>query len=159
MIYLIRHTKPNIKSGTCYGWTDLDVDLSFDSELRTIKKKAKNLDDFKFYSSPLRRCAKLAKSLANGTPINYDERIKELNFGKWEEIEWEKIPEDEMSIWGADYINNKVPDGESYSIMLDRVGDFWKNININEDIVIVAHDGVIRAILSVSYTHLRAHET
>ena len=147
MIYLIRHTKPDINPGTCYGWTDLDVDISFNNELRAIKEKTKDLDEFKFFSSPLIRCAKLAKALANGNTINFDERIKELNFGKWEGVEWDKIPEDEMSIWGADYINNKVPEGESYSLMLERVRDFWNNININEDVVIVAHDGVIRAIL------------
>lgn len=147
MIYLIRHTKPAVKQGTCYGWTDLDVDISFDNELKEIKGKVSDLNNFKFYSSPLQRCSKLAKALANDNSIVYDERLKELNFGKWEELEWDKIPEDEMSIWGADYINNKVPEGESYSMMLDRVKDFWKNIDINKDIVIVAHDGVIRAIL------------
>lgn len=147
MIYLIRHTKPNVKSGTCYGWSDLDVDISFNNELETIKQKISNLNNFKFYSSPLMRCSKLAKALANGNTIHYDERIKELNFGKWEGLEWDNIPEEEMNIWGADYINNIVPEGESYSIMLERISDFWKNININEDSVIVAHDGVIRAIL------------
>lgn len=147
MIYLIRHTKPNVKMGTCYGWTDLDVDISFDKELNIIKSKAGDLDSYKFYSSPLMRCSKLAEALSNGNTVNFDDRLKELNFGKWEGLEWDKIPEDEMSKWGADYINNTVPEGESYSEMLKRVKDFWDTVNINEDIVIVAHDGVIRAIL------------
>lgn len=147
MIYLIRHTKPNVKAGTCYGWTDLDVDISFYKELETIKNKATDIDNFKFYSSPLMRCSKLAKELAGDNNISFDERLKELNFGKWEGLEWDNIPEDEMSVWGADYINNKVPEGESYSEMLERVKDFWSSVNINENIVIVAHDGVIRAIL------------
>lgn len=147
MIYLIRHTKPAVKPGTCYGWTDLDVDTSFDNELKIIAEKVYDLSNYKFYSSPLLRCSRLAKALAKNSSIDYDDRLKELNFGCWEGIEWDNIPEKEMSIWGKDYINNQVPGGESYSMLLNRIEDFWSNINLNEDIVIVAHDGVIRAIL------------
>lgn len=147
MIYLVRHTKPAVKLGTCYGWTDLDVDTSFNEELKVIKDKTDNIDNFKFYSSPLTRCSKLAIALAGNKPINYDDRLKELNFGKWETLEWNKIPEDEMKVWGEDYINNTVPGGESYQNMLNRVKEFWDTIDINKDTVIVAHDGVLRAIL------------
>lgn len=147
MIYLVRHTKPAVKSGTCYGWTDLDVDTSFNEELKIIKEKTGNIDNFKFHSSPLIRCSKLAAALANENTINFDERLKELSFGKWEGLEWDKIPEDEMKVWGTDFINNTVPEGESYQEMLVRVKEFWDTVNINEDTVIVAHDGVLRAIL------------
>ena len=147
MIYLIRHTKPAVKQGTCYGWTDLDVDSSFPAELSVIKEKTEDFSKFKIFSSPLQRCAKLAQNLADGQDIKYDDRLRELNFGEWEGLIWDKIPQEEMKEWGSDYINKKVPGGESYSQLLDRVKEFWSEINIKNKTVIVAHDGVLRAIL------------
>ncbi len=147
MIYLIRHTKPDVKSGTCYGWTDLDVDTSFSEELKIIKDKVNKIDNFKFYSSPLIRCSKLATALAGQNTIIYTERLKELHFGEWEGVKWDNIPTEDMNKWSNDYIRNTIPGGESYQNMLDRVKTFWDTIDINQDSVIVAHDGVLRAIL------------
>lgn len=146
MIYLIRHTKPEVKQGTCYGWTDLDVSSSFNDELAVIKEKIEDFSSFKFFSSPLLRCKKLAISLANGKEINFDERLKELNFGDWEGTMWDDMHPDKVKSWCDDFINNKVPGGECFQDLLDRVTNFWNEIDLKDDVVIVAHDGVLRAI-------------
>jgi len=63
-IYLVRHTTPNVKKGICYGQTDIDINsYTFESELCEIKNKLPS-DIDRFYCSPLMRCLKLAKKLA-----------------------------------------------------------------------------------------------
>ena len=146
MIYLIRHTKPDVKQGMCYGWTDLDVNSTFEKELAIIKEKTEDFSSYKFFSSPLLRCKRLAKALANGNDIIFDDRLKELNFGDWEGTQWDDIHFDKVQTWSEDFINNQVPGGESFQDLLDRVTKFWEGINLNDNIVIVAHDGVLRAI-------------
>jgi len=146
MIYLVRHTKPDVTQGMCYGWMDLDVNCTFEKELEIIKQKTGDLSDYKFYASPLLRCKTLAKSLANKNEISYDERLKELNFGDWEGTMWDDMKPETVKSWCDDFINNKVPGGECYQDLLDRVTSFWENINLNDNTVIIAHDGVLRAI-------------
>lgn len=146
MIFLIRHTKPDVEQGICYGWTDLDTNCSFEKELEIIKEKTGDLSEYKFTSSPLLRCKKLAERLAENNDISYDNRIKELNFGEWEGLKWDDIKADKIKYWCDDYINNRVPGGESFQDLLDRVSSFWEEIDMSENHVIIAHDGVLRAI-------------
>lgn len=146
MIYLIRHTKPAVDKGVCYGWTDLDVDTSFEKELAVIKDKTGDLSSYQFFASPLLRCKRLANSLVNGQGVTFDDRLKELSFGDWEGTTWKEIGDDTIKLWCDDFINNRVPGGESFQDLLDRVTSFWKEIDMTKDVVIVAHDGVLRAI-------------
>ena len=74
MVHLLRHTKPNIKGGLCYGQTDLELDDSFSNlHLPQVISQIKLLDIQKIYTSPLIRCKKLAEQLSEelnlSTPI------------------------------------------------------------------------------------------
>lgn len=54
-IYLIRHTKPKVGKGICYGQTDLEIDeTSFEQKLNFISKKLPNHIE-KYFSSPLKK--------------------------------------------------------------------------------------------------------
>lgn len=147
MIYIIRHTKPHVKKGMCYGWTDLDVAESFIDELEVIKEKTPDFKDYQILSSPLQRCYKLAKALCPDSNIEKDERIKEINFGDWEGRVWNNMESDLVKEWCCDFVNNRVPGGESFNDLYKRVESFWNDIDKKKDILIVAHDGVIRAFL------------
>lgn len=149
MLYLIRHTKPDVKPGTCYGQTDLDVADSFSVEAETAITKLGDISNFKIFSSPLIRCMKLAKAIApTNSNITSDKRLMELNFGRWEKREWKHIPAWEMELWGENYITNSVHGGETFMELKDRVDKFREEIDLNKDTVVVAHDGVIRAFLT-----------
>lgn len=149
MIYLIRHTKPLVETGVCYGQTDLDISECFDDEVAIIKSKIILNDSFFFYSSPLQRCKKLAKSLSKSTTINFDDRLKELNFGDWENIPWSKLPQGLLKKWSANFVNNAPPKGESLQELSNRVLDFWDSLDHqNKNYIITAHDGVLRVVLA-----------
>ena len=90
-ITLIRHTEVSIEKGICYGQSDIELANSFEKEKIVIQNKLKP-DVFDItYSSPLKRCKKLAKALFADKEIVYDNRLMELNFGDWEGKHWDDI--------------------------------------------------------------------
>jgi len=88
-IYLIRHTTPAVERGICYGFADIDVAPTFETEAARVKGLLpdKPMD---VYASPLQRCSKLATYLFGHT-FTTDERLKELNFGDWEMQRWDDL--------------------------------------------------------------------
>ena len=147
-IYLIRHTTPLVEKGICYGQTDLDITDSFLEEVSMIQPHLPSTD-IKVYSSPLQRCKKLADALFENTAIEYDDHLMELNCGDWEMQKWDDIPKAEIQPWMDDFVHVVVPNGESYVMLHQRVVDKFESIKQKgENVVIVAHGGVLRSILS-----------
>ena len=148
-IYLVRHTTPAIDKGICYGQTDLDLAENYIEEFKTLAAKLPDTANYKVISSPLKRCAILAQYL--GKEVHYDNRLKELDFGDWEMKSWNKIPEETLNPWMKDFVNVKVPKGESYIDLASRVGAFFEELRAsqnNQNILIVTHGGPIRFILA-----------
>ncbi|KAA1242800.1 alpha-ribazole phosphatase [Aquimarina sp. RZ0] len=147
-IYLVRHTTPNIEKGICYGQSDLGVTDTFISETSRIHTQIPIHKISKVYSSPLQRCKILAKTF--DIPTTFDNRLKELDFGAWELKAWNKINPDELNPWMEDFVNVKVPSGESYIKLQERMLDFYDSLDHSSDehIIIVSHAGPIRALLS-----------
>ncbi|WP_152286456.1 alpha-ribazole phosphatase [Flavicella marina] len=147
-IYLVRHTTPDIEKGICYGQSDLDLADTFEEESKEILEKIPFDQNTKIISSPLKRCTELAKKFNS----NYttDERLLELDFGDWELKNWNAIPKDEITPWMEDFVNVKVPNGESYIDLANRVDTFYKEIIKLKTscIVVVCHGGVIRSLLA-----------
>lgn len=146
-IYLIRHTTPDVEKGICYGQTDLDVKPSFDNEVKRLKDIIPQKFDY-IYHSPLKRCVKLAKEFESSERKS-DERLKELNFGDWEMVEWNKIPEEDLNPFMEDFVNLPAPNGESFTIFHKRVTNFLDEIPYEKDktVAIFSHGGVIRSII------------
>lgn len=147
-IYLVRHTTPNIEKGICYGQTDLDICDTFEEEVTVVLSNLGEIEHAKVYSSPLKRCVKLAKTIS--TNIIEDHRLKEIHFGDWELIKWDDINRADLDDWMNDYVNKKVPNGESCLELYQRNIEFFNEIvQLNHaKTVIVCHAGVIRSILA-----------
>ncbi len=147
-IFLIRHTKVNNPQNVCYGHSEIDLAPTFSEERKSIVKKidVKHFDQV--YSSPSERALKLAKSLS-GSNLFIDENLRELHFGDWENKPWDAIPEKEITPWMNDFVNVKTTNGESYTMLFERVKLFWQTLKVNpdENIAIVTHSGVIRSLL------------
>tara|TARA_B100000579_G_C22840260_1_gene861042 strand:+ start:259 stop:837 length:579 start_codon:yes stop_codon:yes gene_type:complete len=151
-IFFLRHTSLNVTPDMFYGQTDLDVSENFELELKTIKEKIKkqkiDLDKIKFFSSPLKRCLKLAKSISS--KINVDDRLKELNLGDWEMKSKRSIPKKMVEKWEADLMSFKIPNGESNIEFLERLENFIKEIlELKRDVFIIAHAGSINGLISI----------
>ena len=165
-IYLVRHTTPAVPRGICYGQTDLDVTESFHAETRVIRQHLP-ASILAVYSSPLKRCALLAKELFPDRPLYLRDELMEIHCGQWEMRAWDDLPKDEIDPWMTDFVQVRIPGGESYLDLHARVTGCWNNISAQRgqssdlgettpaDKAIVAHGGVIRSILcAISATPL-----
>ncbi len=150
-IFLLRHTSLNIEPDIFYGQSDIDVSKNFKNEVSLIKKKMNELeiDDSKLlvFSSPLRRCVKLSEQLFN--KFKTDERLKELNFGDWENKKISQITQEEIEKWKKDIMNFQIPNGETNRMFFERLKSFCDEIfRSDNDFFIVAHAGSINCIIS-----------
>jgi len=151
-IYLIRHTTPAVGKGICYGQTDLDVTESFLDEAAIIWQHLPSPFS-SVHSSPLQRCSRLAEHLFPGQDhqIRLHPELMEIHCGEWEMRSWDDLPKEEVEPWMKDFVNIRIPGGESYLDLHQRVTGCFTHIHSSlptGPIAIVAHGGVIRSILS-----------
>lgn len=147
-IYLIRHTTPNVAAGTCYGQADLDVTESFEREASIIKQHLPE-NILRVYTSPLQRCRKLAEHLFPQHTLQHHDDLKEISCGEWELKLWNDIPQEALMPWMNDFVNVRIPGGESYTDLYERtVSRFNAIANEQLPAAIVSHGGVMRSILS-----------
>ena len=127
-IYLIRHTRPGVPDGTCYGRTDVPLDEDdFAQRLPAIVAHLPR--GMVCYSSPALRCARLADALVEhtgGSLAGIDPRLHELDFGAWEGRPWDTIPRAEIDAWRGDIVNRSPPAGETFKSMQARVNGFYE---------------------------------
>jgi len=149
-IYLISHTSIDIEPGICYGHSDIDVADSFANDAEEVRQKLSGIDkkNTVVYSSPLKRCRKLA-SVLTGHTVHTDSRLQELNFGDWELKRWSEIPERLLKKWSKD-IRVPCPGGESYLELNSRVVDWWRELmkTGHESVLVITHAGVIQSVVS-----------
>ncbi len=106
-------------------------------------------------SSPLIRCKDFANELSLNLkiPLSIENNLKEVGFGAWEGRIQNEIKEsnaDEYRLFYLDPVNNRPAGAESLSKFYTRVIDSYKkllNQHSGKHILIVAHAGVVRAII------------
>ncbi|MBK0371207.1 alpha-ribazole phosphatase [Flavobacterium agrisoli] len=150
-IYLVRHTETVVPKGICYGQTDVAIAQPYDTAFEKIATQLPH--NAVLFSSPLQRCLQLAHylQLHNKTEkIQVDARLMEMHFGDWEMQAWNEIPTEILNPWMTDFVSVAVPNGESFEKLHQRVLDFIeseiKNLS-TQNVIIVAHAGIIRSIL------------
>ncbi|MEM7508402.1 MAG: alpha-ribazole phosphatase family protein [Pseudomonadota bacterium] len=142
MIFL-RHPRPKVAAGICYGRLDVPLRPGAAAEiagtLKTLPKVSRVI------SSPAQRCRRLADAIGrfHGVEVEADPRLWELNFGAWEGQRWDMIDRGESDPWAADPMHVAPPGGETFAKLLARVEAALKNIP--PDAAVVTHAGVIRA--------------
>ena len=144
-IYLIRHTKPSIEAGICYGQTDVALDTTFENEALLIRESLKNIKFDAVFSSPLTRCTRLASFLFSD--FSQSPFLLEMNFGNWEGWLWEEIFKDvDGKEWMDNYLEVKCPNGESFTDLKNRVQEFFNKMRNSghSRVAAVTHAGVIR---------------
>lgn len=141
-VFLIRHPRPLIEPGVCYGQLDIDcaeVD-SVANELRQILPAG-----IPVFSSPLRRARRLAEALSESVLI--DPRLGEINFGAWEGQRWDAIDRGQLDAWAADVLGFIPPGGESVTALYARAQAFAASLDPDlRQIAVVTHAGVMRAL-------------
>lgn len=149
-LFLVRHTHVAVSTEVCYGQSDVNLASSFPEESAMVLRALKNEHFDRIYSSPLKRCVLLAEKIAGEQKIIFDARLKELNFGDWENKRWEDIREETTALFTDYKIDERCPGGESFWDLIERVRSFFIEMNdLPESVCVVAHGGVIRAFMAL----------
>lgn len=150
-ITFLRHgeSELNIK-GVYYG--QLDPSLTEKGRKQIVEVRDRLGEFERVYVSPLKRAIESAKIALGHEEFQVDKRIMELNFGLFEGLSYKEIREgfpEEHDKWVKDGINYRYPKGENIEDMTKRVVDFVEDLKEKgEDVLVVAHFGVICAVLS-----------
>lgn len=149
-IYLIRHTRPDIEYGICYGQSDIDVASTFKDDARAVKAKLEDVPCDLCFCSPLQRCVKLAHRLVSASDISFSTRLKEMNFGEWEMQPWNTIDQGELNSWMEHFTDTAPPGGESMNQVMERSRHFWNRLMEKEfdSVFLVTHGGIIRCMIA-----------
>lgn len=149
----MRHGQTNENKKSFY-YGDLDIELNERGKLQSKNagKYLKNICFDKIFVSERKRTYQTAVA-ALGEEIEYiiDSRLNETSFGLFEGMTYSEIQKkypDECEKWDIDWIGYEPPEGESYINMCKRVSGFMDDVKKldNENILIVTHSGVMRAI-------------
>ena len=146
-LILVRHTRPLVADGVCYGVTDLDLAPTFDDEAARVVAALPRLE--RLVTSPLSRCRRLAERIGAAkslVPV-VDSRLREMDFGAWEGVPWDAIPRGELDAWAADFLHARPHGGESVHMLYERsrsaIADY-RTTGFSH--IVVTHAGVIKAV-------------
>ena len=150
-VTLVRHTRPRVSDGVCYGATDLDVAATFEEEAAQVVETLAPAQ--RLVTSPLHRCRRLAERIgaAQGLTPRIDGRLREMDFGTWEGVRWNAVPRDELDAWAADFLHARPHGGENVYMLRERTWaaiDDYRRSNLAH--LVVTHHGVIKAALARS---------
>lgn len=148
-LWIIRHARPLIEPGICYGASDIPADLehtqSSAAQLAPLLPAGITL-----WTSPLQRCTALTQALLTLRPdltSRVDTRLKEMDFGEWEGVRWDDIPRSAYDEWTARFGAARFGGRESVNELMQRVAAARDEVRaLGQDAVWVTHGGVLRAM-------------
>ncbi|MDO9599064.1 MAG: alpha-ribazole phosphatase family protein [Azoarcus sp.] len=142
-LHLIRHPKPDVSPGVCYGQSDIGLAESATEVARRLRPLLP--ESYALHASPLSRARLLAEAL--GTP-QLDRRLMEISFGAWEGLRFDDIGS-AIDDWASDPLGFCAPGGESVRDMSARVLHWLDELRASAPdvpVVIVAHGGPLRVL-------------
>ena len=148
--WLVRHARPLVAEGVCYGASDIAADVA-DTERSARLLAAELPAGVQVWSSPLRRCRALSDALmALRADLRYqtDARLAEMDFGCWEGHRWSDIPREAIDEWARGFGHVRFGGRESTQDLMDRVGAALREaLQLEQPWVWITHAGVMRATL------------
>jgi alpha-ribazole phosphatase len=142
-LIFLRHPRAAVAAGICYGRLDLAPGPGAEAEIGRALALLPRVSALR--TGPARRCRALALRIAarDRVPAVVDDRLQELDFGRWEGRAWDTVDRAESDPWAADPWTLPPPGGESFAELTARVAAALAETP--PDAVIVTHAGVIRA--------------
>lgn len=160
-LYLIRHGKTIFNEERRYqgGGCDSDLTATGIAQAEETAEKLKELSFDKCYSSPLGRVQRTTEIILknHNTANELNDSLKELNFGKWEGIKFDKefAPEPMYrEFWeNPETFTGENSGGENCTDLMNRIYTgieaICKKHQDSEKLLIVSHGGAINAFLNV----------
>jgi len=148
-VIFVRHGETLENKGGIYGSPDTSLSNKGKEQILNAKKIVESISFDKVYISPLKRAIETSRILnLNGV---LETRVKEINFGIFEGKTYEEIKREypeEAYAWTNDYINYRIPKGESLMDLYKRTSNFLEEVvPEDKDIIVVTHEGIIKCAL------------
>ena len=149
-LILVRHPRPLVAEGLCYGRSDMPVDPDELVRVCAALQASGLPGNVPVFSSPLHRCAALARRLSAN--VFFDARLAEMDFGDWELRSWNDIPRGEVDAWAADLPHYRPGGGESVLDVTRRVAGALADIRQHggERAVVICHAGTMRLLAALA---------
>lgn len=151
-IALIRHPRPSIEPGICYGRLDMALDPSTQDQIGRLAAATELLGAARLWTSPARRCRMLADAIALelAAPVTIDPRLQELDFGEWEGRSWDEIARSDLDQWAASPLTFAPPGGETGATLIKRVRDVHADlVRDQQDCAIISHGGPLKVLTAL----------
>lgn len=158
-LFFVRHGRTVARQDQCIGHTDVSLSPDGAEMIRTLVADSLAVKVTRLISSDLRRATESAAILAAtlGCAVERDARLREMNFGEWEDKLWSKIAQNDakrFQSWTERWLDVAPPGGESAAELARRAAEWMTELlgaaEPDARIVIVSHAGWIRGAL----THL-----
>lgn len=151
-IYLLRHGQTT-QPGTFTGITEVLLSDAGEDQIREIAPLLKSVDIEHCYCSPLVRCRDTLRLLELSCDFTVDRSLKEINFGLWEGLDYNRIKQDfpgEIKRWDKQRERFSFPGGENVGEFNTRVKQWFDDLvhKGHNRVLVVAHGGVLRVGLS-----------
>jgi alpha-ribazole phosphatase len=152
-LHLVRHGLALDADGRAMGHTDAPLSSEGIEQVARLAAAWPRAPG-RIWSSDLRRARETAEPIGQRWDVApaIDARLREMNFGEWDGRFWnalEREDPDRLKRWMESWVTERVPGGESFTLLSERVRDWYARCLANpaEEIVVVAHAGSLRALL------------
>lgn len=158
-LYLTRHGQTDWNTAGRYqGQSDTPLNETGLHQAEQIAKRLSKETIHAIYSSDLSRAANTAQSIADfhALEIKKDSRWRELSFGDWEGMTYQKMSASSPELfeaWMKDPLTISTPNGETLAQLAKRVKAAFNEIkreHKDQTVLVVAHSGSLQSLLSVT---------
>ncbi|MEW9095715.1 MAG: histidine phosphatase family protein [Clostridiaceae bacterium] len=156
-LYLTRHGETLWNTqGRMQGWKDSPLTDKGVLQAELLGEKLNDLDIDIIYSSPIGRASHTAQILRGNKNIliEFDDRLREINMGKWEGMLQEDIEniykEELYNFWNRPHMYKPI-EGETFNNIINRTTTFIEEIvdkHRGKNILVVTHTIALRSMLA-----------
>lgn len=134
------------------GSTDVDLCTTGKAQISQLSPAVRARDFDLVLSSPMKRCVQSCNALQLEHRVEYDRRLKEIDFGLWENEPFNEILAKESDLvnqWARGDVQFRFPQGEKIGDFHERIEKFaiFLNSMDGKKILLVSHGGVIRHLI------------
>ena len=155
-IVIVRHAESVANTKGIYQGQTYDTDLSElgKKQAKALAERLKVFGAKRIITSPLKRTYQTAQAIAKetGLQIEINKKIIETNHGEWEGKHKVWVKEnfaDVHETWLTKPSETVFPAGEAYMDTVKRTLDFLETTEFDPDTVVITHDNILRAMISL----------
>ena len=152
-LLLVRHARIVAAStGRLIGATDAPLDAEGLRQAGVLAERVRRWSPDCYCSSPMERCRQTVAAIAGSTPVQFDDDLREIDFGRCEGRTFAEVAREDASLagrWAALDDDFAFPGGERLGGFLERVRgavDRLARLDV-PTVLAVTHGGVIRSAI------------